>query len=200
MDEAGADIVAVAHPGDGLAGDRAAMLLEGHQIGQDLARVALVGEAVDHRHGGRPGEGLDVGMADGADHHRIDHAREHPGGVLDGLAAAELHVGGRGDDAGAAKLADGRVEGEPRPRRILLEDHRQGSAGGRARRRPPRPGPAPRAGPCGDLASSRMERRLAASIRQRSRKCLGAVTPPASAGPPRRRAPVFAPLRWLLPG
>ena len=38
-------------------------------------------------------EGLDIGMAVGADHHRVDHPAQHHGGVLDGLAAPELHIG-----------------------------------------------------------------------------------------------------------
>ena len=54
VDEARAHIVAVADPGEGAALDRAAMLLEGHQVGQDLAGVAPVGQAVDHRHGRPP--------------------------------------------------------------------------------------------------------------------------------------------------
>ena len=43
-------IVAVAGPGDGAAGDAAAMLLEGHHVGHQLAGMGLVGQAVDDRH------------------------------------------------------------------------------------------------------------------------------------------------------
>ena len=49
-------VVAVAGPGEGLAGDRAAMLLEGHDVGHELAGMGVVGQPVDDRHGGVLGE------------------------------------------------------------------------------------------------------------------------------------------------
>ncbi len=104
------------------------MLFEGLDVGQDLAGVALVGKPVDHRHGGGLGEPFHVVVVARADHHRIDHAREHASGVVHRLLAAQLHVLGGGDDAGAAQLAHGRVEGEPRTGGVLLENHGQGPA------------------------------------------------------------------------
>ena len=84
-------VVAVADPGDGLACDRPAMLLEGHDVGHDLAGMGVVGQPVDHRDGGVLGQFEQPIMRGGADHDRIDVARQHLGRVGDRLGAAELH-------------------------------------------------------------------------------------------------------------
>ena len=128
MDEAGADIIAVTDPGQGLTGNRPAMLLDGHDIGEDLTRVALVAQAINHWHAGPIGQPLNVLMTIGADHDGVHHSRQDLGGVINGLAAPQLHVVGRGDNHAAAQLAHGRVERKPRPGRVLLKDHRQGAA------------------------------------------------------------------------
>ena len=118
-------IVAVAGPGDGLAVDRAAMLLEGHDVGHELAGMGVVGQPVDDRHGGVLGQFEQPLMRGGADHDRIDIARQHLGRVGDGLGAAELHFGAGQHDGLAAELAHADVEGDARARRRLVEDHRQ---------------------------------------------------------------------------
>ena len=51
-----------------------------------------VGEAVDHRDGAVARQLLDVGVIEGADHDAVEVAREHPRGVADRLAPAELDV------------------------------------------------------------------------------------------------------------
>jgi hypothetical protein len=51
-----ADVVGVADPGHRPAGDRAAMLDEGVDVGEDLAGMVFVGQAVDHRHARMPRE------------------------------------------------------------------------------------------------------------------------------------------------
>jgi hypothetical protein len=45
-----ADVVGIADPGHGAALDRTTMLDEGEDVGEDLAGVVFVGQAVDHRH------------------------------------------------------------------------------------------------------------------------------------------------------
>ena len=128
VDEAGADIVAIPDPGEAGAPEGEAVFFERHQVGHDLAGVRAVRQAVDDRHAGGLGEGFDVGMVVGADHHGVDIARQDAGGVLDGLAAAELHVAGGGGDRAAAELAHRHVEGEAGAGGGLLEDHREGVA------------------------------------------------------------------------
>ena len=128
MDEAGADIIAIPDPGEAGALEGEAALFERHQVGHDLAGVRAVRQAVDDRHAGGFGEGFDVGMVVGADHHGVDIAGKNPGGVLDRLAAAELHVAGGGGDRAAAELAHRHVEGKAGARGGLLEDHREGVA------------------------------------------------------------------------
>jgi hypothetical protein len=53
-------VVAVAHPGHHLALDGAAVLDEGEDVGQDLAGVELVGQAVDDGHARVLGKALDL--------------------------------------------------------------------------------------------------------------------------------------------
>ena len=101
------------------------MLDEGEDVGQDLAGVEFVGEAVDHRHAGVFGEALDDRLLEGADHHDVAHPRDHLGGVFDGLAAAELGITRVEVDGRAAELLHPRLEGQPRARAGLLEDHHQ---------------------------------------------------------------------------
>ena len=67
------------------------MLDHGQQISNDLAGMRQVGQPVDHRHRGMGGEFLDLGMIVGADHNRIDHAAQNPGGICNRLAAPQLH-------------------------------------------------------------------------------------------------------------
>ena len=118
-------IVAVAEPGPAYALDPALVLKHGQEIGHDLAGMAVVGEPVDHRHSGMFGECSQLGMIVGADHDRVDIARQDARRVRDRLAAPELHRSRVHNDGRAAKLAHGHVEGDARARRIFLEDHRQ---------------------------------------------------------------------------
>jgi hypothetical protein len=123
FDIAVAHVEAIADPGHGLALDRAAVFEEGLHVGQQLARVRLVGQAVDHRHarvGGEFGQGA-VGV--GTDHHRIEHARHDDGAVADRLATAQLGVTGRQEDRLAAELDHAGLERHAGAGRGFLEDH-----------------------------------------------------------------------------
>jgi hypothetical protein len=103
----------------------------GEDVGQDLAGVVLVGQAVDDRHA-RVGRKLhQLGLLVGADHHDVDHARDHSGAVLDRLAAAQLAAIGGQVHHRAAHLVHARLKTHAGARRGLLEDHRQRAVGQR---------------------------------------------------------------------
>ena len=107
------------------------MLLEGEDVGHDLARMRGLGQPVDHRHRRVLGELEHHRVVEDADHDRVDIARQHPRRVGDGLAAAELHLLAGEHEGLAAELAHRHVEGDARAGRGLVEDHRQGLAGER---------------------------------------------------------------------
>ena len=114
MDQRGQHIVAVADPGQGLAGDGSLMLLDGLDVGHDLAgmhewsvRPLTIG-------GGVRGQLEQLLVRVGADHDRVDVARQDARGVGDGLATTELHVA-RGDDGVAAQLLGRDLERDPGP-------------------------------------------------------------------------------------
>ena len=104
------------------------MLADGERVGHALAGVMVVGETVDH--GDLPvlGEVLHVLLGEGADHDAVDVAAHHVGGVLDGLAHAQLDVVGAEEHRLRAELLDADLEAHPRARRGLHEDHGDGAA------------------------------------------------------------------------
>ena len=103
-------IVAVAQPRDLQARQREAAFQDGLQVGDDLARVRCVGQAVDDRHAGIFGHLDDLGMIVGADHDRVAEPRQHARGIGDALAATQLHLAGFHDDGLAAELTHRDVE------------------------------------------------------------------------------------------
>ena len=125
-------VIGVAGPGHGAAADRAALFLERHDIGHDLARMRAPRQPVDHRHRGMAGKFRHVVGVERADHDGVDIARQDARGVAERLAAAELHFLGGEEKNIAAELPHGDLERHPRARRGLLENHRQRLAGERA--------------------------------------------------------------------
>ena len=64
------------------------------EVGQGLAGVLEIGEGIDHRHGGPVGVVHQLLLGKGANGQNIAVATEHPRGVLQRLAAAQLrHLG-----------------------------------------------------------------------------------------------------------
>ncbi|MNU66975.1 hypothetical protein D3C71_563020 [compost metagenome] len=68
-------VIAVAGPGNRLAGDGTAMFFEGHQVGHDLAGMGVVCQRVDDRHGGMFGQFQKALVIGSADHDRVDITR-----------------------------------------------------------------------------------------------------------------------------
>ena len=101
------------------------VLTHRQHVGEDLARVMEVGEAVDHGHRRRRGHVRDVLVREGADHDAVDVARQHAGGVGDRLAASQLDVAWRQEQRMAAELVRADLERHARARRGLHEDHRE---------------------------------------------------------------------------
>ena len=125
------DVVAVADVGEPQPVELAEALAQGQQVGQRLAGVVQRGQRVDDRDLGRRGQLGDRLVGAGADHDRVDVAREHPRRVADRLAAGELHLVAAQDDRRRPQLGDADLEGDPRPRRGPLEDQRDAAAGER---------------------------------------------------------------------
>ena len=124
IDPGVAHVVAVADPGNPTSADIAAQFEPGLHVGEQLAGMQQVGQAVDDRHAGVSGEGFDALVTEGPDHHHIHHAGNDAGGILDRLAAAELAVARRQEHCMTAELGHAGLEGNPGTGRGFLEDHR----------------------------------------------------------------------------
>lgn len=94
-------------------------------VGQQLARVQVIGQAIDDRHAGVGGEFGQGAVGEGADHYRVKHARHNDRAVTDRLAATQLGVARRQEDRLATQLDHAGFERDAGARRGLLEDHPQ---------------------------------------------------------------------------
>ena len=75
------------------------------------------------------GQFADGVVGAGPDHDRIDVAGQHPRRVRRRLATGELKLVPAQDDRDGAELRDPDLEGDPGPRRGLLEDERDAPPG-----------------------------------------------------------------------
>ena len=108
-----------------LAVPAAQRLPHGEQVGQDLAGMQQIGQPVDDRNRCVAGQLLDVGMIVGADHDAVEIAGQHPGGVADRLAPAQLDVARGEEERVPAELERADLEGDPGAGGALGEDHPQ---------------------------------------------------------------------------
>ena len=110
------------------AGKAALVLADGHEVGQNLAGMAVVSEAVDDGNGTAAGESLYLGLIKGADHDAVQIAAQDAGGVFNGLTAADLQILGGEEEGAAAQLIHAGFEGNSGTGGGLLENHTQGLA------------------------------------------------------------------------
>jgi len=115
-------VVPVADVGDPDAVGAAEPLADRQCVGERLARVGRVGEAVDDRDRGVCRELVDVLLGERPDHEPVEVAREDGRRVADRLAAAELKLAGGQVDADAAELGDADLERDAGARRGFGED------------------------------------------------------------------------------
>ena len=127
-DEGVGHIVAVADEAQLQALQPGHLLPDGHQVGQHLAGVGEVGEAVDDGDGGVFGQLLHLVLAIGADHDAVTVAAEHPGGIGDGLAPADLALLAGEEESVTAHLIGPHLKGHTGPGGIFLKNHGQGLA------------------------------------------------------------------------
>ncbi len=118
-------VVGITDPRDGLARDGAAMLDIGEHVGQHLARMMFIGQAIDNRYARIGGEAIDDVLAEGADHDDVAHARHHLRCVFDRLAAPQLAVARVQVDCRAAELMHAAFERQASACRVFLEHHDQ---------------------------------------------------------------------------
>ena len=104
------------------------VLPDRHQVGQHLAGVAEIRQAVDHRDVGVGRQGLHLLLGKGADHNAVTVPQQHPGGVLHRLAPADLALLAGEEQGVAAQLVHPGLKGDAGAGGIFLEDHGQSLA------------------------------------------------------------------------
>jgi len=100
------------------------VLAERQEVREDLRRVPVVGQAVVHRHARPLGELVDGVLGEAAELDRVEHAAEHPRGVLDRLLVAHVRAARAEVRDVRALVVGGDLERAARARRVLLEDQR----------------------------------------------------------------------------
>ena len=109
-DQAVGHVVAIAHKTGFQPGQFALVLPHRHQVSQHLQGMGIIGHAGNYRHAAVPGQGVHITLLKGAVHNSIVIAAQHAGGILDRLAAGNLHVSGAQIGAKAAHLVDANLQ------------------------------------------------------------------------------------------
>ena len=99
----------------------ALVLLDGYQVGEDLAGVEIIGQGVDDRYAGGLRHLVEVVVSAGAPDDRGDVAGQDRAGVLEGFPLPHLRASTVYDDGVAAQLGDAGVKRKARARRGFVE-------------------------------------------------------------------------------
>ena len=118
--QAAGHVVAIAHVGQCPAFDAAEDFLQRVQVGQRLAGMGQVGQAVDDRASAIFGQLGQSVVVIGADDDQIDVLAQHPGEIGHALSGAKADVVAQ-EQAAAAQMAHARLEADPSPQRGLFE-------------------------------------------------------------------------------
>ncbi len=116
--------------------DLTTVLNDGLKVGQDLARMEIIGERIDHRHSRAIGHLVQPRLRRGAPDDSRNHALKHARGVGNGLFAAELRVDRVNDERLPTEIGDSNGERHPGASGGLVEDDRSGLRTSQWRRRP----------------------------------------------------------------
>ena len=125
--QAAGDVVGVADPGQRAPVEPADQLADGVEVGQRLAGMAEIGQAVDHRAVAvlRQFDGRLVAI--GADDDDIGIFAQHAAEIGDALAAAEARVVAQ-EERAAAEMDHAGLEAHAGPQRGLFEEQRHHAA------------------------------------------------------------------------
>ena len=118
-------IVAVAHIAELQAFERALVFAHGHQVGEHLAGVRIVGKPVDDGNGAELGEIFHFLLLVSADHDAVQITRKYARGILYRLASSYLKIVTAQKQGAAAQLIHAHFKGHSRARGRLLEYHSQ---------------------------------------------------------------------------
>jgi len=118
-------VVAITYPGYSFAGNSAAVFDVGKYVGQYLAGVKFVGQAVNYRHARMRRKGLDLGLFIGANHYQVHHAANDFGTVFNRFGAPQLAVAGGQVHHAAAHLVHAGLKAHPGAGGGLFENHGQ---------------------------------------------------------------------------
>src|SRR5262249_55069009 len=109
------DIVAIADEDDGSSLQAAGHFLHGEQIPKSLARVIIIGQAVNDWASGVCSERFNGGVTESPQNNCINVFAYHPGKIRHRLTRAEPGFTSGKEDAGAAELGNRGLETHARP-------------------------------------------------------------------------------------